>query len=322
MLFGLIRPLPSSADTPGVFIVLGDSIAAGIGSSLPRERGNAAIVAGWLERLSGSTVPLENLAVPGETAASFSDNGQLQHFRDVVTRTQASGVPIAAVSLSLGGNELLDLTSTGLSDRQAGLDAFRTRFADALATIRDSIGEDTPLVVSTVYDPTGGDPTIQYSDSWWIQQFNSAIRQAADAEQALIADVAGQFSGRIGELTHYPFDVHPTNAGHRVIAQTIWTALAFDTSPPTITTRADITATRTTPTITFSVADNVAVASVQVSSDDVTLLGPFQTAEGEYAVLLDLASSDSEEVALTLEISDDGGNLTRQVVTVRHAAGT
>jgi lysophospholipase L1-like esterase len=322
LLMSLIGPLPSSAETPGVYIALGDSVAAGIGSSLPRSRGNAAIVAGWLEQLSGSTVPLENLAVPGETAASFIDAGQLQRFRDSAARIQATGVPIAAVSVSLGGNELLDLNSTGLSDRQAGLDAFRTRYAEALVAIRDAIGDDTPLVVTTVYDPTGGDPTIQHSDSWWIEQFNSVIRQTAESQQALVADVAGRFSDRMAELTHYPFDVHPTNAGHRVIAQAIWSALALDASPPVVTTSATVTATRSTPTLQFSVSDNVGVASVQVTSDTASFLGPFETTPGEYAVLLDLDASKLEEVALTLEIGDDGGNLTRQVITVQRAAGT
>ncbi|HEX5165480.1 MAG TPA: SGNH/GDSL hydrolase family protein [Thermomicrobiales bacterium] len=322
LLIGLLSPLSSAAQTPGAYIVLGDSIAAGIGSSLPRSRGNAAIVTGWLEQLSGSDVPLDNLAVPGETATSFIDGGQLQRFRDSVARTKASGVPIAAVSVSLGGNELLGLDSTGLSNRQSGLDVFRARYGEALGAIRDEIGPDTPLVVTTVYDLTGGDPTIQYSDSWWIEQFNSVIRQAAESEQALVADVAGQFSGRISELTHYPFDVHPSNAGHRVIAQTIWTELAFDTTPPAVTTPASVTVTRPTPTIHFSVADNVAVASVRVTGDDGSFAGPFQTADNEYVILLDFGSSNVEKVALTLEISDDGGNLTRQVITVQRAAGT
>src|SRR5687768_10751202 len=81
---------PSLAQSPGIYIALGDSIAAGIGSSLPRERGNAAIVADWLAKLTGETVPFENLAVPGETAASFIESGQFQRFQDTVARSEAA----------------------------------------------------------------------------------------------------------------------------------------------------------------------------------------------------------------------------------------
>ncbi|MEX2315184.1 MAG: SGNH/GDSL hydrolase family protein, partial [Thermomicrobiales bacterium] len=104
---GLQAPRSTQAATPGVYIALGDSIAAGIGSSLPRTRGNAAIIAQWMERLSGESVPLENLATPGETATSFIDGGQIERLRDIVARSRAASVPIAAVTVALGGNEML-----------------------------------------------------------------------------------------------------------------------------------------------------------------------------------------------------------------------
>ena len=120
MSLNLQAPRPTEAQSPGIYIALGDSIAAGIGSSLPRERGNAAIVAGWLATLTGNTVPFENLAVPGETAATFMEGGQLQRFREVIARSNASGIAVEAVTLTLGGNEMLALDTTGLSDRRAG----------------------------------------------------------------------------------------------------------------------------------------------------------------------------------------------------------
>ncbi len=137
-------PQPSLAQSSGVYIALGDSIAAGIGSSLPRERGNAPVVADWLARLSGEAGPFENLSVTGETAATFIDGGQLQRFRETVARSEAAGVPIAAVSLALGGNELLTLDQAEVSDRQAGLDDFSNRYAEAVAAVRDEIGPETP----------------------------------------------------------------------------------------------------------------------------------------------------------------------------------
>lgn len=313
----LHAPSSSSAATPGMYIALGDSIAAGIGSSLPRTRGNAAIIANWLERLSGETVPYENLAVPGETAATFIEGGQLQRFRDSIAQSQAAEVPLAAVTVTLGGNELLGLRATALSDRQAGLDDFTGQYAVALGAIRDEVGPDTPLVVTTYYDLTEGDATIQFSDAWWIEQFNAVIRRVAGEQDARIADVATLFEGRISEFTYDPYDVHPSNAGHLAIAQSIWTALQLDDRPPSVNVLAHTDAIRSTPTVQFSVDDNVSVRSVAVRSDDITIRGPYETGENHYAVLLDLTSTDSDEVALTIEISDDAGNVTREVVTIQ-----
>jgi acyl-CoA thioesterase I len=322
MTLNLQAPRPSLAQSPGIYIALGDSIAAGIGSSLPRERGNAAIVAGWLATLIGESVPFENLAVPGETATTFMEGGQLQRFRDVIARSKASNLPVAAVSLTLGGNEMLALDTTGLSDRQAGLDAFSDQYSSAVAAVRSEIGPDAPLVVTTYYDLNEGDPAIQFSDSWWVEQFNAVIRRVASEQQAHVADVASQFAGNIPSYTHFPFDVHPSNAGHLVIARSIWTSLALDAEPPTIAVTSSVEATRLTPTVKFDVLDNVGVSTVTATSDDVSVSGPFEIEDGDYTVLLDLRGTELDEVALMVEIGDDAGNVTREVVTVQVAVGS
>jgi acyl-CoA thioesterase I len=322
MSLNLQTPRPSLAQSPGIYIALGDSIAAGIGSSLPRERGNAAIVAGWLATLTGESVPFENLAVPGETAATFTDGGQLQRFRDVIARSNASGIPVAAVTLTLGGNEMLALDATGLSDRQAGLDAFSDQYAGAVAAVRSEIGPDVPLVVTTYYDLTEGDPAIEFTDSWWVEQFNAVIRRVAGEQQAQVADVASRFAGNISAFTHFPFDVHPSNAGHVTIARSIWATLALDQEPPAVSVASSVEATRSTPTIKFGVQDNVGVSTVTAVSDDVPVGGPFEIEDGDYVVLLDLRATELDEVALTIEIGDDAGNVTREVVTVEVAVGS
>jgi len=310
---------PSQAQSPGLYISAGDSIAAGIGSSLPRERGNGALVTDWLATLTGQTVPFENLAVPGETAATFIENGQLQQLRETVERANAAGTPILAVSVSLGGNELLALEARGLSDRQAGLDNFRNRYGEAIAAIRDTVGPDTTIVVLTYYSLTGGDETLQFSDAWWIAQFNEAIRTVATGHGARVAETADPFVGRIQDFTHYPFDVHPTNAGHMEIARSIWQALGLDTDSPVLTVTSELVADRATPTIRFTVSDHVGVRSVSVTSDDAQVYGPYEVANGEYAVLLDAGAADAKEVALAIEISDDAGNVTSDVVNVQFA---
>ncbi len=177
-------------------------------------------------------------------------------------------------------------------------------------------------MVLTYYDLTEGDADVRSSDSWWVEQFNSVIRRVAEEQDARVADVAEQFAGRIAEFTLYPFDVHPSNAGHLAIARSVWSALAVDTEPPSVEVTSSVEATRSTPTVTFSVRDNVDVSHVAVSGGGVSVYGPFESATDEYAVLLDLGSIELGEVALTIEIGDDAGNVSREVVTLQVDVGS
>lgn len=300
---------------PSVYIALGDSLAAGIGSSLPRERGYPALVRDLLARQRGGDVTLENLAVPGETVASFRDAGQLVRFRSLVERLARSDARIVAVSLSLGGNEMLGASGGDPAGRQDALDAFAVAFPAALADIRSIFGPDVPIVVTTYYDPAGGDPSIVESDAWWVTQFNAVISKTASDAHARIADVATAFANRHEELTLYPYDVHPSNAGHRAIADAVWTALGVDTTAPTIDVAATVSATRLTPTLRFSVTDDTGVVQVSIDSGGAPVAGPFPTTDGDYVALLDLHGA-SGAVTVTIRASDAAGNEATSDTTV------
>lgn len=298
-----------------VYIALGDSIAAGIGSSLPRERGYPAIVRGLLARQAGVDVTLESLAVPGETVGLFRDGGQLDRYRDLVDRLSRGGTPIAAVSLSLGGNEMLRVSGSDTGDRQAALDDFQLAYPAALADVRAAVGPDVPIVVTNYYDLSSGDPAIVESAAWWVARFNEVISAGAAASNAQVADVATAFAGRIDELTLNPSDVHPTNAGHQVIARSVWKALALDTTAPTIDVATALDATRLTPTLRFAVYDDTGVDSVRIESGGATVSGPYRTGDDEYVALVDLRGNVGS-VTVTIHAADAAGNITSSDVTV------
>lgn len=310
----------SVAQTPGIYIAVGDSIAAGIGSSLPRERGYAAIAHEWLTRESGAFVPFENLAVPGETARAFIDNGQLDQFRAAVSRAREGGLPIKVVTLSLGGNEMLALESSGLPDREAGLEAFRASFAEALDAVRATLGPDVRLVVTTYYDLTEGDASLANTDAWWVEQFNAVIRENALERAATIADVHARFVSQISELTLYPVDVHPNNAGHLAIAETVWRSLALDTTAPEINAPKRIEASRDTPTLRFNATDSTSLAAIALESPDVQFTQPLAVENGEYIALIDIDDLTTSEATITIVASDPAGNITRHDVVVTRVA--
>ena len=311
----LLQSPPAAAGAPGLYVALGDSIAAGIGSSLPRTRSYPALVHDWLEALNGTTLPYVNLGTPGETASSFVAGEQLANFRAEVERAADAGLPVSAVTVSLGGNELLNERSSSLSDRQAALDEFRGSLAQALAAIRGAVGPDVPVVLTTYYDVSEGDPTQVFTDAWWIEQFNQAIRNEGEQIGARVAALEPVFAGRLAELTRYPIDVHPTNQGFRAIAEAIWRALDFDQVAPTVEIRSPETAQRRTPTLSFTAADAVGVAAVVVTVDDIALTA-IETGPGEYVTLLRIAPG-AMSATVVIEVSDVAGNVQRQEQQVR-----
>jgi lysophospholipase L1-like esterase len=314
----------AGAASPGAYIALGDSVAAGIGSSLPRTRSYPALVQGWLSAQLGGTVVYANLAVPGETTATFLSGGQFERFKQEVARDQQAGVPVLAISVTLGGNELLDVSGQGLSDRQAALDDFAQRYPDALGQIRAQAPE-ARLVVTTYYDPTAGDATVQYSDAWWIAQFNAVITNAAQAHGALVADANAGFQRMTDVYTRYPLDVHPTNAGHLALARLVWGALGFDRDPPQITAAPPVGEPRRTPTLRFSVTDPAGLQEVHVSvdADGASASPPVMVggAQDHYATLLDFTAIDAGAVTVTIEAVDQAGNVGQQALSLTVPAG-
>lgn len=307
------RPPVIAAVAP-TYIALGDSIAAGVGSSLPRERGYAALVRDLLSRQADDQVTLEQLAVPGETATSFVEAGQLDRFRSLVERLRQSDIPIAAVTLSLGGNDMLRVANLGDADRQTALDAFQSSFPAALDSVRAAIGPNVPIVVTTYYDLTSGDPGVQGSDAWWLGRFNEVISATAEANGARVAAVSEEFAGRIDSLTLHPVDIHPSNAGHEAIATAVWRSLACDTTAPTIDAPDTLAASRLTPTLRFAAQDDTGVSELTIEASAGRVAGPF--ADGpDWLVLVDLHEADGP-VTVSIEAVDAAGNTATETMTV------
>ncbi|HUG16379.1 MAG TPA: SGNH/GDSL hydrolase family protein [Thermomicrobiales bacterium] len=311
-------PNASSAQESGVYIAAGDSVAAGVGSSLPRVRGYPALLDAWLGA-GGNTVVLEHLAIPGETAASFRSDGQLARVLSVLQTASEAGIPVLAISLTLGGNELLSLQPLGLTDRQEGLDQFRGDYVAALSEIRAAAGPDVPIVVTTYYDPFERGGELMFSDAWWLRQFNVAIRESAASVGAAVAELEPEFADRIPEYTHYPFDVHPTNAGHEAIARVVLTALGVAGVAPRIAVVSSVTVTRPTPTLRFQVDGAHEIASVQATSDGAVISGPFDAGDGQHVALVDLGGSDSGAANVTIVVTDVIGQETSMVVTITYS---
>ncbi|MCO5176475.1 MAG: SGNH/GDSL hydrolase family protein [Thermomicrobiales bacterium] len=283
---------------------------------MPRTRGYVALVHDLLTQHDGTEISLNNLSRPGETADSFQNNGQLAQLQNLITQLADAGTPIAAATLSLGGNEMLDAQGEDATARQSQLDAFSTSYPAALAEIRNLVGERVTIVVTTYYDLTSGNPNEPQSDAWWVQQFNDIIKQSAAASNAQVADVATVFEDHIADFTLWPIDVHPNNAGHIAIANEVWRAFGIDTVTPTIDLAPTIDASRSTPSIHFTGTDDTGIVDITISAEFATTYGPFSTDESAYVVLI-IVSDGSQQAQVTVEARDAAGNVSTASTTVR-----
>jgi lysophospholipase L1-like esterase len=203
-----------SAEPHAAYVSLGDSLAVGVGASDPRERGYAPRYRGLLEGETGREVEMIQLAVAGETSESFvtGPDSQLTRAESALARN-----PGATVTLSLGGNDLLYIAGGTDAERQDALARY-ARNLDRVLQILGGASDPAPrIVVLALYNPAPG----SFTDDW-TGRMNAEIRRVAEANGASVAAADETFRGREQEYAHharYPWDVHPTDAGHEALAR-------------------------------------------------------------------------------------------------------
>ena len=317
-------PSTPTATGPGdVYLALGDSIAAGVGASRPAERGYPAILAGYLDRLARKPVQRLNVAVPGETTASLLSGDQLASALRWIDAAGRNGLRVSPITVTIGGNDLLRAGQDPAA-REAAVQQVRTNLRTLLDRLRsatlDEAGRPTAdLVVTGYYDPTDTPRTIEGTDGWWLATLDAAIAREAEQGGARWVDVAAAFSGQEAELTWYPSDIHPTNAGHAAIADAAWQVLGYDTTPPSI--RIDRPApgplSRPVPTVAVAATDEVGVTEVALTIDGAPLGSiPFQPDVGLYATLWDARRAAAGPHTIEVSARDAAGNRSTTSVVV------
>jgi lysophospholipase L1-like esterase len=241
----------SPAEAPALLLGVGDSLMAGVGASLPDERGEFALVADLMRGRYGPNLRAVDVAVSGETSTSLltpppppapaasaptptPTRPQILRALDELGRLPEGRQ--AVVLLSIGGNDLQRLAGKETPAREAALATFRANLT-AIVTRLTEGSQTRALLIQTIYDPFGGDPTAVRSDAWWIEQFNGAIRDVAATKQGVtVVELAEKIRGKEQSLTLGRFDdVHLSNAGHRLAADLLWAAGGFDSAPPDVT---------------------------------------------------------------------------------------
>lgn len=242
------------APAPALVLGVGDSLMAGVGASLPDERGEFALFLALARGRFGPDVRGVDVAVPGETSGTLlapppphpvgagtptpvpapPATPQIDNAQAELRRLPAGAGAI--VLLSIGGNDLLGVAGKDAGARETALGVFRANLDTALQRLTAD-GRTRQLLVQTIYNPNGGDPALPGSDANWVERFNGAIRDAAKAHpEVVVIDLASAVRGNEGALTLAAYgDVHLSNAGHRRAADLLWTETGADRTPPDVT---------------------------------------------------------------------------------------
>jgi lysophospholipase L1-like esterase len=212
LVFTLAMATPAVADLPWEFgnntryMALGDSLVAGYGA-VPATQGYVYLL--YKEGVFDTTTNtlLSNAGVPGVTSRQVLDHQvpqAIEAFRPTV------------ITLTVGGNDLLRI----LQGADAGqvLSEFQTNFTLILQNLRTAL-PNARIVVSNLYSI----PQIDGADQV-VPIFNQIVAGVASAYNVPVADVYSAFLGREGLLLierpgAAAYEVHPTNAGYRVMAQ-------------------------------------------------------------------------------------------------------
>jgi len=250
-----VMPIAQAADpAPALVLGVGDSLMAGVGASLPDERGEFALFLALARGRFGPVVRGLDVAIPGETSgmllaspppravgAGTPTPTPVPPATQQIDRAQAELRRLpegagAVVLLSIGGNDLLGIAGKDAGARETALGMFRANLDTALQRLTAD-GRTRQLLVQTVYNPNGGDPAVAGSDANWVERFNGAIRDAAKGHpEVVVVELASAVRGNEGTLTLASYgDVHLSNAGHRRAADLLWTATGADRTPPDVT---------------------------------------------------------------------------------------
>ncbi|MES2459713.1 MAG: SGNH/GDSL hydrolase family protein [Armatimonadota bacterium] len=191
------------AERPRYLLSLGDSMSIDVYAGGPG-RGAASLLyqnrdadfPEWAGRDLKSRLPgvrLIPLAMDAGTSATVR-YAQLPRFAEM-------GVKAAAVTLTMGGNDLLQTFGNEAAAEQAQR-ALRENGQAILSQVRKLCEPDAPLLLGTVYDPSDGTGDTGRLNllPWpgalgWIHRFNETLRELAAKNDVLLVDLHALFLG-------------------------------------------------------------------------------------------------------------------------------
>lgn len=190
------RPLPPVPPLP-VYLALGDSVAAGVGASVPAHTGYVPQLQDrlrhdldcWPLRLPGCRLlRLRNISVPGATTVDLIDD-QLPRAVRILESRNGDRRPyndVPAVTVTIGGNDVFGPTV------EACVPDITPECARTVARQLGQVAANLPVILDALADAGGGDATVA------IMTYYNPLAACVLAKQAPLADVVLE-GGTLGE---------------------------------------------------------------------------------------------------------------------------
>ena len=242
-----------------VLIALGDSLAFGTQTSaltVPSDGLQGYVLPcakAFASQDSGILPKIYNLGVPGESTSSFftgslqestnlnytspSSETQYSLLHQVISSEYFKGDSIDAVSVQLGGDDLLNLMdnttyeneppAAQTAQAQAALDTFVSNFSElATSTLTELPGVNVCIV--GYYDPLSDSPSnpLEAIAKPAVAALNTKLQELAVSKGLLFVNISPLFIGHVDQYTYisslgFPAGLHCNPTGYGVIAQAI-----------------------------------------------------------------------------------------------------
>lgn len=237
------QPVQLNQPPPGIgaeYLALGDSVAYGVGAPFPEQLGYAGVFyEAYLKRVQPNLQHYKNLALPGETSTTFisrtKNRSQLERALDEIDAAEQAGRHVSPITLTIGGNDMLDARGKSAAEKQATLEQFDANLQLILGQLNKHTEGKADIIVTTYYNPYAFSTGGRDEDTDWIRRFNDTIKKRTIEGRAKIADFFEPTFGREKSLTWIGLgDVHPNTVGHALFASILWKATGYDSQPPTL----------------------------------------------------------------------------------------
>ena len=208
--------LISCGNSQKKLVVLGDSIAEGVGASKP-ENSYANILANELD------FSLENFAKSGDTTADLIEKLKKDNVKKAISQADF-------IEISIGGNdfltkrdELLDLYNNrsllSLASEISEISSDVEKNMNKIAETITNINPNAKIVIQTLY--TIDIYKLRSTLELFIDGFNEIFTNLAEKyENVSVSDVRTAFKNS-KENCISEDEVHPSDYGHKLIAKTI-----------------------------------------------------------------------------------------------------
>lgn len=242
---GDLQPIASTpsavpAQIGDEYLALGDSVAYGLGAPLPNDLGYAGqFYNNYLKRLKPN-LTYKDFGISGETTSSFISRprgqSQLQRVYAELAAAKAAQKRISPITLTIGGNDMLNAINSAPSSKDIALKQFDTNLQTILSGLKAHTNGQSDIIITTYYNPFGGGSTGQADENTqWLERFNAVIEQRGKEFNIKVADFYPPINGQAQTLTWAAFgDVHPNQQGYSKLAQALWQASSYDIVPPTL----------------------------------------------------------------------------------------